>query len=61
VYLVFTIHRDGSISDTQLDKSSGSPTLDLSCQRGVQRVERFQTLPPAYNSSTLKVGYYCEY
>jgi len=61
VYLVFTIHRDGSISDVQLDRSSGAPTLDRSCQRGVQRVERFQTLPQAYNSSTLKVGYYCEY
>jgi protein TonB len=61
VYLVFTIHRDGSISNLQLDRSSGSPTLDLSCERGVQRAETFGSLPSAYNQNTLKVSYYCEY
>lgn len=61
VYLVFTIHRDGSPSNIQLDRSSGSPTLDRSCQRGVQRVDTFGSLPPAYNQNTLKVSYYCEY
>ena len=61
VYVVFTIHRDGTVSNLQLDRSSGSPTLDRSCQRGVQRVDTFGNLPPAYNQSTLKVGYYCEY
>ena len=33
VYLIFTIHRDGSPSNVQLDRSSGSPTLDRSCVR----------------------------
>ena len=61
VYLIFTIHRDGSPSNIQLDRSSGSPTLDLSCERAVQRVETFTPLPAAYNQSTLKVSYYCEY
>jgi len=61
VYLVFTIHRDGSPSDVQLDRSSGSPTLDHSCAQGVQRVDTFGTLPPAYNQNSLKVSYYCEY
>lgn len=61
VYLIFTIHRDGSVSDTRLDKSSGSPTLDRSCQLGVQRVDTFGNLPAAYHESTLQVGYYCEY
>ena len=46
VYLIFTIHRDGSVSDMQLDRSSGSPTLDTSCERGVQRVDTFGNLPP---------------
>ena len=59
--LIFTIHKDGSPSDVQLDRSSGSPTLDRSCQRGVQRVDTFGPLPAAYNQSTLKVSYYCEY
>ncbi len=61
VYVVFTIHRDGSGSDVQLDRSSGSPTLDRSCIRAVQRVDTFGNLPGGYNSSSLKVSYYCEY
>jgi protein TonB len=61
VFLVFTIHRDGTPGDVQLDRSSGSPTLDRSCMRGVQRVDTFGPLPGGYNLSTLKVSYYCEY
>jgi protein TonB len=61
VYLVFTVHRDGTPADVQLDRSSGSPTLDRSCERGVQRVDTFGTLPAAYNQNSLKVSYYCEY
>jgi protein TonB len=61
VYLDFTIHRDGSVSNLRLDQSSGSPTLDTSCMRGVQRVDTFGNLPAAYNQSLLNVEYYCEY
>jgi protein TonB len=61
VYLTFTINRAGTPSDVQIERSSGSATLDRSCQRGVQRVDTFGALPSAYNSSTLKVSYYCEY
>lgn len=61
VYVIFTIHRDGSPSDVQLSQSSGSSTLDSSCMRAVQRVDTFGQLPQGYNQSTLKVFYYCEY
>ncbi|HEY1984157.1 MAG TPA: TonB family protein [Terracidiphilus sp.] len=61
VFIVFTIHRDGSPTDVQLDRSSGSSTLDRSCIRGAQRVDTFGNLPSNYNSSSLKVSYYCEY
>jgi len=61
VYVIFTIHRDGNPSDVQLSQSSGSPTLDSSCIRAVQRVDTFGQLPAGYNQSTLKVFYYCEY
>jgi protein TonB len=61
VFLVFTLDRYGKPADVQLDRSSGSPTLDRSCIRGVQRVDTFGNLPGSYNSSTLKVSYYCEY
>ncbi len=61
VYLIFTINRDGSPGNVQLDSSSGSPTLDRSCENGVARVDTFGALPGGYNQSTLKVSYYCEY
>ncbi len=61
VFLDFTIHKDGSPSNIQLEQSSGSPTLDRSCMRGVQRVDTFGPLPPGYSGSTLNVSYYCEY
>ncbi|HUA92245.1 MAG TPA: TonB family protein [Terracidiphilus sp.] len=61
VYIVFSISRDGSPGRVQLDRSSGSPTLDTSCLRAAQRVDTFGALPSAYNQSTLMVQYYCEY
>jgi len=61
IYMIFTIHRDGTISNLQLDRSSGSPTLDRSCMLAAQRVNSFGNLPANYNQSTLKVSYYCEY
>ena len=61
VFLMFTVHRDGSVSELQLDRTSGSPSLDRSCLLAAQRVDTFGNLPPAYNQSTIKVSYYCEY
>src|SRR3954470_14577116 len=61
VFLTYSIHRDGSPGDVQVDRSSGVATLDRSCIRGVQRVDTFGPLPAGYNSNTLKVSYYCEY
>ncbi len=61
VYLIFTIHRDGSISDVKFAQGSGSPTLDRSCLRAVQRVDSLGALPAGYSYSTLNASYYCEY
>jgi len=60
-YVTFTVHRDGSVSDVQIDTASGSPTLDTSCIRAVRRVDTLGSLPAQYNQSTLKVSFYCEY
>lgn len=60
-YITFTIRRDGSVTSVQIDRSSGSPTLDRSCQRAAQRVDTFGNLPGAYSGNTLNVSYYCEY
>lgn len=60
-YIVFTIHRDGSVGGVRLERSSNSGTLDTSCERAAQRVDSFGSLPPAYRGNTLDVEYYCEY
>ncbi|MGA2808701.1 MAG: TonB family protein [Terracidiphilus sp.] len=60
-YIIFVIHRDGSVSNVQMDRSSGSPTLDRSCIRAAQRVDTFGALPSQYNMSTVNVSHYCEY
>jgi protein TonB len=61
VFIVFPIGKNGQPANPQLDRSSGSPTLDRSCLRAVQRVDTFGALPGGYNGSTLNVSYYCEY
>ena len=60
-YILFTIHKDGTLSDIQMDRGSGSPSLDRECLRAAQRVDSFGPLPPAYNGSTVLTSYYCEY
>ncbi len=60
VYLTFTISRGGSPSNVQVERSSGSPTLDSSCVRAVQRTDTYGPLPSGYTGSTLLVQYFCE-
>jgi len=61
VFLIFTVDKSGAPSKVQLDRSSGSPTLDRSCMRGVQRIDTFGALPGGYTGNTLNVSYYCEF
>jgi periplasmic protein TonB len=61
VFLIFTLDKSGAPSRVQLDRSSGSPTLDRSCMRGVQRIDTFGGLPNGYSGNTLNVSYYCEF
>jgi periplasmic protein TonB len=60
-YILFTIHKDGTLSEIQMDRSSGSPSLDRECLRAAQRVDSFGPLPPSYNGSTVITSYYCEF
>ncbi|AXC14389.1 Ferric siderophore transport system, periplasmic binding protein TonB [Acidisarcina polymorpha] len=61
VFLNFSVSRDGVPSNVHVMASSGSPTLDTSCLRAVQRVDTFGPLPSGYNQSSISVEYYCEY
>jgi periplasmic protein TonB len=60
-YIYFTINRDGNPSEIRVGESSGSPSLDQSCQRAVQRVDSYGPLPSGYSGATLQVSYYCEF
>ncbi|HEX5236049.1 MAG TPA: TonB family protein [Silvibacterium sp.] len=55
--VTFSIARDGSVSNVRISQSSGSPTLDSSGLRAVQRVENFSPLPSGYNKSSVSVEY----
>lgn len=55
--VTFVIARDGSASQFRISQSSGSPTLDTSAIRAVQRVENFSPLPSGYSKSSLFVEY----
>jgi protein TonB len=61
VYVTFDILRDGSPSNVQLAQSSGVPSLDQSAVRAVERIDRFNPLPPDYNGSRVSVEFYFEY
>jgi periplasmic protein TonB len=61
VYLNFSVSRDGAPSNVRIETPSGSPSLDTSCVRAVQRVDTFGPLPAGYNQSSISVEYYCEY
>ena len=61
VYIQFSVGRDGSVSGAQIAKSSGSPSLDLSCLHAVQRVDSFPPLPSGYTDRSLNVLYHCTF
>jgi protein TonB len=43
--IVFDINREGIPSNARVESPSGSPSLDLSAMRAVQRVDGFGPLP----------------
>lgn len=57
VVVVFSIRRDGTVSNIQLQGRSPSPTLDSTATRAVQRVDSFGPLPAGYNQSSVSVAY----
>ena len=60
-YIVFTVRRDGSVTDAHMDKASGSSTLDQACLRAARRVDTFGPLPSPPGDGNLSVSYYCDY
>jgi protein TonB len=57
VRVTFSISKDGTPSNIKVEQGSGSPTLDSSGLRAVQRVENFSPLPSGYSKSSVSVEY----
>jgi protein TonB len=55
VMIRFTIARNGTISDVQLEQSSGYAALDLTAQRAVVGTRQLPPLPAQYPNATLGV------
>ena len=51
----YTIQRDGTITNAQLEKSSGYTQLDLNAQRAVLLTRQLPPLPAAFPNPTLTV------
>lgn len=55
VVVRFTIQRDGSLTDTVVEKPTGDPTLDIAAQRAVVVTRKLPPLPDAFPNPTLTV------
>jgi protein TonB len=53
----FRIHRNGSVSDVNVEKSSGLQLFDRSCQRGVIEAAPMPPLPREYNEEFVAVHF----
>ena len=58
--MMFTIHRDGRITDVQVERSSGFVVLDTAAQRALLQA-RLPPLPREFTNSTLTVHLEFEY
>ena len=61
VYITFDVARDGHPYNVQLEQSSGVPSLDVSAQRALQRIDTFGPLPPDYSGNKISVEYWFDY
>jgi TonB family protein len=61
VIVRFTIERDGKISNTAVERSSGNAALDQSAQRAVVVTRQLPPLPSQYPNATLGVHLKFEY
>lgn len=57
----YTIQRDGTLTNIQLEKSSGSPALDLMAQRALVLTKQLPPLPAAFTEPSLTVHLTFEY
>jgi TonB family protein len=52
----FTLARNGSVSDLQVESESGAPGLDSSARRAVDRAQPFPPLPDGYPEDAVDIA-----
>jgi protein TonB len=60
-YVKFTIQRDGTLTNVELERSSGVTPLDLAAMRAVMTTRTLPALPDAFPNPTLTVKLQFEY
>lgn len=61
VQVKFTIRRDGTLSDVQVEQPSNISMLDIESQRAILKVRQLPALPREFTESTLTVHLIFEY
>jgi periplasmic protein TonB len=61
VVIKFTIQRNGTITNVEVERGSGYPGLDLTAQRALLNTRQLPELPSAYPNPTLTVHLNFEY
>jgi len=61
VYITFNIARSGAPENIRVEQSSGIPSLDISAQRAIERIDTFGPLPQEYSGSYVAVEFWFDY
>jgi protein TonB len=61
VVVVFTILRDGTVTNIQLTQRSNNYSVDTSAVRAVKDSSPLQALPPAYSGSSVNVEFWFDF
>jgi len=61
VYITFDVARDGHPTNIRVEQGSGVPSLDISAQRALQRIDTFGPLPADYPGNKISVEYWFDY
>ncbi len=61
VYIYFEITRSGQPVNIRVEQSSGVPSLDISAERALQRIDSFGPLPPGYSGNYVAVEFWFDY
>lgn len=57
VSVIFTLHRDGSVTGIRISSSSGNSTLDISTRRAIMDASPFPPMPPQFPKNNAEIEF----